>query len=76
MFPLLHSESLSPSGFFVLVLMIGMRSVLVYKSFLKELLGGDFLIHPSALLDIFVESKILDLVFSGLDSCVDVPRSN
>jgi hypothetical protein len=56
--------------------MIGMRSVLVYKNFLKELLGGDFLIHPSALLDIFVESKILDLVFSGLDSCVDVPRSN
>ncbi len=78
MFPLSHSESLSPSGgFFTLMLMIDTRSNLVSrKSFLKKLLGGDFLIQPNASPDIFAESKILDLVLGELDSYVDVPRPN
>jgi hypothetical protein len=55
--------------------MIGMRGNLVSKkSFLKELLGGDFLIHPSTSLDIFAESKILNLVLGGLDSYLGLPR--
>jgi hypothetical protein len=57
--------------------MIGTRSDLVSKKrFLKELFGGDFLIHPSVPPEIFGESKILELVLGGLDSYVDVPRSN
>jgi hypothetical protein len=63
-----HSEFLSPSGgFFVLALMIGMRSDLVSrKSFLKKLLGRDFLIQPNALPNIFAESKILTLFLMNL----------
>ena len=78
MFPLLHSESLSPSGrFFALELMIGTRSDLVSrKSFLKKLLEGDFLIQPNVLPNIFAESKILDLVLGKLASYVDVPQPN
>ncbi len=69
MFPLSHSKSLSPSGgFFALVLMISTRSDLVSrKSFLKKLLGRDFLIQPNVSPYIFAESKIWTLFLVNLN---------